>query len=409
MSWRHFLLVTMYEIFQKCGRMVSTDSRKVEPGSLFFALRGENFNGNLYAQAALEAGAAYAVVDDLSISGPGIINVPDTLIALQDLALEHRMRLDIPIVALTGSNGKTTTKELLLRVLATKYCCKATSGNLNNHIGVPLTLLGFDNQIQIGIVEMGANHLHEIELLCKIARPNLGLITNVGRAHLEGFGSAEGVKQAKGELFDYLELHNGEAIYNAADETLTQMVAQRPHLRAVSYDPHAEKIDLSIYGEYNQLNAQAALAIGLHFGVNKMDAKRAMRCYVPSNNRSQIIQTAHNTLYMDAYNANPSSMQAAIENFAEVDAANRVAILGEMRELGEYAAQEHSAIVTKCDGLFEELILVGQNFKECAAHHRWFATASDLVEYLKAHPFTGKQVLIKGSRGVALEVVTDVL
>lgn len=403
-----FLLITMYKIFQKYGK-VSTDSRRVEPNSIFFALRGENFNGNLYARAALESGAAYAIVDDPSIMGDRIINVPDTLKALQELAQEHRMRLGIPIIALTGSNGKTTTKELMLRVLSTKYQCRATIGNLNNHIGVPLTLLSFDNQTEIGIVEMGANHLHEIELLCTIARPNVGLITNVGLAHLEGFGSSQGVRQAKGELFDYLERHNGEAIYNLADETLVDMVAQRRCMKSVGYDPCKHVVELSIYGEYNQLNAQAALAVGLHFGVSAMDAKRALKNYLPVNNRSQIMHTQRNTLYMDAYNANPSSMQAAIDNFTKLKEQGRVAILGEMRELGEYAAQEHEAIVAKCDGVFEQLFLVGANFCNCAGSYKWFATAKELTEYLKVNTLSGKHILIKGSRGVALEAVTEVL
>lgn len=399
----------LYQIFKQ-HPIICTDSRKVEAGCLFFALKGENFDGNQYALKALEAGAAYAVVDDKNLpENERFIVVDDTLGTLQELANRHRRTLGIPIIALTGSNGKTTTKELLKRVLSTKYRVEATVGNLNNHIGVPLTLLSFNRLTQVGIVEMGANHLHEIEALCRIAEPNVGLITNVGRAHLEGFGSADGVRRGKGELYDYLRKSGGTAIYNAKDEALSQMVAEREGLHHKSYDPAAEQLELNIYGEYNQLNAQAAYAVGILFMVDSCAAKAAMKKYQPDNNRSQTTVTERNTLYMDAYNANPSSMRASIEAFAQIEADHKVVILGEMRELGEYAAEEHAAIVGMLDGLFEEVILVGSNFATCRGEYLHFNDLESLEKHLKINTLSNKHILIKGSRGVALEHIAPML
>lgn len=392
----------LYEIFKRC-KGVSIDSRRVEPGSMFFALRGDNFNGNNYAAAALDAGASYAVVDDESLTGDRYIHVANSLEALQELAHVHRRALGIPIVALTGSNGKTTTKELLLRVLSANFTCRATVGNLNNHIGVPLTLLSLDALIDIGIVEMGANHLHEIEQLCRIAEPNVGLITNVGRAHLEGFGSEEGVERGKGELYDYLSHSSGVAIYNNTDETLKRMVTSRPSLHAIAYDPGAEKLAMNIYGEYNQLNAQAAYAIGRHFGVGDKDARRAILSYLPQNNRSQIVKTERNTLYLDAYNANGSSMRAAIDNFAALEVDSKVVVLGEMRELGQYSDGEHRRVVESLDGRFARVVLIGRNYHQCCGGYEHFECVDSFLESLSEKPIRDSHILIKGSRGVALE------
>lgn len=398
----------MYQIFKK-HPTICTDSRKVEPGCLFFALRGDNFDGNRYAGAALEAGAAWAVVDDATLIGDRFIVVEDVLTTLQNLAREHRHTLDIPIIALTGSNGKTTTKEFLKRVLSTRYRVNATAGNLNNHIGVPLTLLGFTQLTEIGIVEMGANHPHEIQQLCSIAEPNVGLITNIGRAHLEGFGSDEGIRRAKGELFDYLQKSGGTAIFNTNDKVLSEMIAQRRGLNHKGYDPRCEPLEMSIYGDYNQLNAQAAYAMGLYFGVDKQLARIAIKSYTPDNNRSQRVVTARNTLYLDAYNANPSSMRAAIENFTSLPCEHKIVILGEMRELGDYCEREHSSIINLAEGRFEQIILVGDNYLHCKGDNLYFKNVAALTEQLATFRLEGKHILIKGSRGVALEHIVPLL
>lgn len=400
----------LYEIYKQHPK-ISTDSRKIEPGAIFFALQGDKFDGNLHAQAALQAGAAYAVVDDASLCGDRFIHVPDVLQALQQLARTHREALAIPIIALTGSNGKTTTKEMLVRVLSTTYNCKATVGNLNNHIGVPLTILSFDPRTQIGVVEMGANHLHEIALLCSIAKPNVGLITNIGKAHLEGFGSHEGIRKGKGELYDYLSQNSGTAIYNTTDPILSEMVFERKNgLHTVGYDPSTEPLEIAMYGTYNQLNAQAAYAVGLHFGASQTDARRAIESYIPQNNRSQIVKTTQNTLYLDAYNANPSSMRVAIENFAALTSTPKTVIIGEMRELGNYSTQEHRALVELlANEKFEQVMLVGQNLEPFAADYLHFADVEQLSTHILAHPITNNQILIKGSRGVALERIIEYL
>lgn len=398
----------LYEIFKE-HPIVCTDSRKVATGALFFALRGENFDGNSYALSALAAGAAYSIVDDPNITGERIILVDNVLVALQELAREHRRELSGTIIAITGSNGKTTTKELLRRVLETKYSVRATIGNLNNHIGVPLTLLSFDSTTQVGIVEMGANHLHEIERLCSIAEPNIGLITNIGLAHLEGFGSAMGVQNGKGEMFDYLLENGGTAIFNAQNQTLSSMITQRKGCRAVGYNPYIHPLELSIYGDYNQLNAQAALAVGMHLGVNIDRAKKAIYEYVPDNNRSQIVVTNLNTLYMDAYNANPSSMRIAIDNFTSLIVLPKMVIIGQMKELGDYSESEHHKLVEMLSDRFDRVILVGENFERCHGAYLYFNSAHEVSAHFAQNPVQGYHILIKGSRGVGLESITEAL
>ena len=324
----------LYELFRRHSR-ISTDSRHIVPDSLFFALHGERFDGNSYAENALKAGAAAAVVDDPSVAETlrqqwpdRCAEVPDTLAALQELAARHRRELGIPILAITGSNGKTTTKELVGRVLSRKFRTAVTQGNLNNHIGVPLTLLAMDRSVEIGVVEMGASHPGEIALLCSIARPDYGLITNIGKAHLEGFGGIEGVMRGKGELLDFMVASGGTAFWLNDSDCLKTMVESRPGLRAISYsapeaigtEPFVEarwdglSVRTRLVGDYNRSNIAAAIAVGLYFGIGRAEIVSAIESYDPDNNRSQKRQTAFNTLISDCYNANPSSMQAIAMN-----------------------------------------------------------------------------------------------
>lgn len=408
-TWDEGLTGKLYEWFLECERRVSTDSRYVERGSVFFALRGDNFDGNQYAAAALAAGASYAVVDDGSVddnSGRYMV-VDSVLYALQNLACTHRISLGLPIVALTGSNGKTTTKEFLRLALGAKFRVEATQGNFNNHIGVPLTLLRFSEQTELGIVEMGANHCNEIAALCAIAGPNVGLITNVGRAHLEGFGGEQGVRRGKGELFDYLTLSGGTAVYNAEDQTLCDMVAERKTLNAVAYYPSQIERGSSLFGQYNALNAAAAVAVAEFLGVDRAAAVRAVGNYHSDNNRSEVFETARgNTLVVDCYNANPSSMAAALGEFSKFDIKKpKVLILGQMRELGEYSYDEHRTVaVAVAVANFDQAYFVGDEFSFVDG---CFTDTASLKEYLSDHPITGCAVLLKGSRSVRLEQLIE--
>lgn len=374
---------------------------------MFFALRGGARDGHEFAEAALEAGARVAVVEDRNLTGKGYFYVQDTLKTLQELAMYHRRQLAIPIIALTGSNGKTTTKELAYRVLSRKFCTAATQGNLNNHIGVPLTLLSMGANHQIGIVEMGANHCGEIRDLCRIAEPNIGLITNIGRAHLEGFGGVQGVRQGKGELYDYLSTNQGLAIYNGQDPILSEMVSERPTLQSIPYC--LKEFKLQMPGNHNQLNAAAAAAIGCQMGVSESDIRLAIESYTPDNNRSQVMKTGTNALFLDCYNANPSSMRASIEMFAIEDYPHKIAILGDMLELGEYAALEHSQIVELARAMnFEKIYFVGHNFVQ-ALPFEAFPDTEALTEHLIQNPLRQVAILLKGSRGIALEKMIPVL
>lgn len=400
----------MYSLYLQAHGRVATDSRKIEPGVLFFALRGEAFDGNRYAEQAIQKGALAAVVDDPSLKGlPGMVWVPDVLEALQSLAREHRRALGIPIIGLTGSNGKTTTKEFLKRALGGKYRVGATVGNLNNHIGVPLTLLSFTDDMEIGIVEMGANHCGEIAALCAVAEPSAGLITNVGRCHLEGFGGPEGVRKGKGELFDYLSATGGVVFYNEADETTRSMAFERDgFVERVPYS--AEGIELTLFGSYNVVNAAAALAVAEFFGTERAQALEAVRSYVPDNSRSQTVETERgNTLVVDCYNANPSSMSAALAEFSTFGTKPRVAILGQMGELGSYAAQEHQKIAQFALQTIDQVIFVGPSFAPFAQQGVWFEGVDALHPYLTEHPITDRSILVKGSRSVALEQILNTL
>jgi UDP-N-acetylmuramoyl-tripeptide--D-alanyl-D-alanine ligase len=417
----------LYQIYKK-HPVVCTDSREITTGCLFFALKGDRFDGNTFALQALEKGAAYAVVDNPALPDKAsLIKVPDVLTALQRLATMHRRTLPVPVVAITGTNGKTTTKELVAQVLAARYRITVTQGNLNNHIGVPLTLLRMHAGTQIAVVEMGANHPGEIAALCRIAEPTHGLITNIGKGHLEGFGSLEGVQQTKGELYDYLSLHHGCVFYMADNPLLAAMIAARKFQETIAYgfttdDAQVVKsevhhpflrlsvkgypaIDTHLIGAYNADNVLAALSVGCYFGVRREEAVAAINSYVPSNNRSQLIRSENNTVIMDAYNANPSSMTAAIENFARMEADNKWLILGDMLELGAESDREHRAVVALL--LQEKLtrvLLVGEAFTQAAQHtFPCFASTAALQQYLAAHPVRQATVLVKGSHGIGLD------
>ena len=412
----------LYSIF-KASTGVNTDTRTLQKGQIFFALKGENFDGNRFALQALEAGAARAVVNDsLQAEDPRLIKVPDTLATLQELAAWHRRALDIPVIGLTGTNGKTTTKELIRAVLSTKYCVYATQGNLNNDIGVPLTVLRIGEDAQLAIVEMGASHPEDLRSLLAVSQPTHGLITNVGKAHLLGFGSFEGVKHAKGLLYDYLKEHEGIAFANADDPVLEEMLWERslariPYgLQGVEILPSSPEspyltmkigenlLQTRLVGAYNAPNVMAALKIGWFFGVPEADAIAAIASYAPSNNRSQLLKTEKNTIIVDAYNANPSSMKVALDNLALCE-GRKVALLGDMRELGSDAGAEHSAIVERLSDL--EAYLVGEEFTKAARGTGipCFESSEKLASYLKENPLEGCTILVKGSRGIRMENV----
>ena len=411
----------LYALFERYPA-VATDSRRAGEGTIFFALRGDRFDGNRFALAALDAGAACAVVDDPAVAASAgeayagrIVTVDDALAALQALACEHRRRLGIPLLAIVGSNGKTTTKELVSRVLAEKYAVYATQGNLNNHIGVPLTLLAMTRDTELGVVEMGASACGEIALLCAIAEPNFGLITNVGRAHLEGFGGVEGVRRGKGELYDYLAANGGRAFVRRDDGTLVKMAAERGNLAVEFYDPAiADGVGHRLEGAFNRLNVAAAMAVGRYFGVDEERIRDAVAAYRPDNNRSQRTETGRNTLIVDCYNANPSSMRASVANFlAEPPGmrTRRLLILGDMLELGAWSAEEHAAVIRlAAQAPQTEVMLVGQEFAKARADMEpqparitLFADREHLIAALRTHPVDNALVLIKGSRGIGLE------
>ena len=428
------IMKDLYNIFLH-NPSICTDSRKVKSGDLFFALKGENFDGNDYAQKALDSGAAYAVVDRPFGKDSRFLEVPDVLEALQQLARQHRQALNVPVLALTGTNGKTTTKELIATVLSTRFKVCATQGNLNNHIGVPLTLLRMDRETEMAVVEMGANHPGEIARLAAIAQPDYGLITNVGKAHLEGFGSLEGVMRTKGALYEAAKV----LFVDADHPLLCGMAAERgaqkeQHYYGLLYQkglilpmdetypflrieiPGYPLVETQLIGAYNTDNVLAALAVGAFFGVDPVLAAGAIKAYRPSNNRSQRMETAKNVLVVDAYNANPTSMAAALDNFERLMAGNKAVILGDMLELGADSEQEHFALGMRLSALqkenkIKEVFLVGPRLGAAARHtpFRCFEDVGALRNYLSEHPLTGATVLIKGSRGMRLEQVLELL
>ncbi len=427
-------IAQLHEIFLK-STGISTDSRKVFEGCLFFALKGDSFNGNKYATEALKQGAAYAVVDEEVLTpADKLLRVENVLKALQDLATFHRRYLGMPILAITGTNGKTTTKELVAAVLKQKFNTVATQGNLNNHIGVPLTLLSMNKNTQVGVVEMGASHPHEIADLCTIAEPNAGLITNVGKGHLEGFGSFEGVKKTKAELYDYLVKAGGQIFVWSDSVDMQEMLVKHGVINAKTYslkecgasvEPETESNPFlglrmadgavwqtNLVGGYNAPNVLAAIAVGHHFGVEEAKIREAIEGYTPQNNRSQLLRTANNTLVMDAYNANPTSMAAAVTNFSKMHVEHKLPILGDMLELGQDSFVEHKKIVEllKASG-FVTAYLVGKNFCEAAKNSLYltFDNSDVLCEYLKDEHPCGCTILVKGSRGIHLEKVKEYL
>ena len=455
----------LYEKYLSCGCQVTTDSRAIRGGEIFFALRGETFDGNDYALKALEAGAAWAVVNedaeidfssfadpDRRISGESrLIRVPDPFTTLRDLAIWHRTHVrggKLPVLGLTGTNGKTTTKNLIAAVLARKYRVTATQGNLNNDIGVPLSLLKITPETEFAVIEMGASHPDDIAKLVRVSQPDYGLITNVGRAHLLGFGSFEGVKAAKGELYNWLGSHPGSLIFlNEDDADLREMAAKQPcHvfgyglayqaariLPATPEEPYlqlvladGERVETHLVGAYNATNVLAALAVGEYFGVSRAEAIYAIGSFVPDNNRSQMERTAHNILIEDAYNANPSSMRAALDNFRHIEAAKKVALLGDMRELGEESVAEHVKVLNQLCSAHLDAYLVGEEFKKAlespsfagtdtpsfAGTDRrisWFPTSEALKDHLAAHPIQDSVILIKGSHSISMEKVIPTL
>ena len=396
-------------INDKSSLNVTTDSRKITEGCVFVALKGENFDGNRFALQALEQGASLAVVDDANVYNAiqsageySALLVENSLLALQDLAREWRRYLGTPIIGITGTNGKTTTKELLATVLNTKFRTHYTQGNLNNSIGVPLTLLQLTKEHELAIVEMGASHPGDIKELVDVCEPNFGLITNVGKAHLQGFGSFEGVMKTKAELYDYLRAHGGFCFRNTDNPYLAQMAGD---LKTVAYTTGKMPEGTHLVGAYNSENIQAALCVGEYFGVSREDGLAAIRAYVPSNNRSQKTVTDKNTLIVDAYNANPTSMTAAINVFT-----GDTYILGAMRELGEYSHTEHQNIVNMLlERKAETVLLVGDEYRDTTAPYPIFSNVDELCEHLKQQPITGSTILIKGSRSNKLEQVLPLL
>ena len=412
---------TLYDIFTQCTG-ITTDSRKVDKGSIFFALKGENFDGNKFALQALKDGAAYAVVDSEELIFQGgefaerLILTDNSLATLQALAAEHRRRLDIPILAIVGSNGKTTTKELVKAVVSRKFSTFATQGNLNNHIGVPLTLLSMDSSTEFGVVEMGASAQGEIALLCSIAQPNFGVITNIGNAHLEGFGGKEGIRKGKGELYDYLSANGGRAFVPEQDSTLMQMAAERVNMAATTYPiTIADGYKSNLSGDYNRFNIAVAVAVGGYFGVDNRDIAEAIADYIPSNNRSQEVVTAHNnTLIIDCYNANPSSMEVAIENIISKRGERNLLILGDMLELGKWSHAEHCRILQLATQIENaELLLVGAEFLKAAHSLGIDATcctdSTEAANWVAQSKISDTVILLKGSRGIKLEKLIGVL
>ncbi|EDP97679.1 UDP-N-acetylmuramoyl-tripeptide--D-alanyl-D-alanine ligase [Kordia algicida OT-1] len=423
------MIQELYTIFQKYPN-ITTDSRKITPNCIFFALKGDNFNGNKYAKDALEKGAAYAIVDEKEyVTSEQTILVNDALESLQKLANYHRKQLNIPIISLTGSNGKTTTKELINAVLSKKFNTTATKGNLNNHIGVPLTLLSMNSDTEIGIVEMGANHKREIAFLSSIAEPDYGYITNFGKAHLEGFGGIEGVIIGKSELYDYLKASDKFIFVNGDDtkqvertqdantyvfggsDTYDLSIEFLTANPMVSCAVDGKKIQSQLIGSYNFSNIAAAIAIGTYFKVNSDDIKEAIEAYIPSNNRSQILTKNTNKIILDAYNANPTSMKAALDNFSDLTDTSKIAFLGDMFELGDSAKEEHQFINDYAASLeIEKIYLIGENFGITNSTNEKIVIHSTFESLKENFPaLENSTLLIKGSRGMALERILELL
>lgn len=417
----------IYKIYQQYPS-IQTDSRKLQKGDLFFALKGPNFNGNQFTRQALDQGASYVIADEpISFSDNRIIQVEDALKTLQQLAKFHRDQFNIPVLAITGSNGKTTTKELIHEVLSSGYRTYTTKGNLNNHIGIPLTILKIKPDAEIAVIEMGANHLKEIEGYCEYAQPTHGLITNIGKAHLEGFGGVENVKKGKGELFDFIKTHNGTAFVNTDDPAVLEL--SKALKNTVFYGSSGEKatgsllkkdpfievkintgstIQTNLVGAYNLPNVLAAVCIGQYFKIDMDKIKNAIENYTPSNSRSQLINLNNNTIILDAYNANPGSMAAAIENFAAMKGDKKILLLGDMKELGEDSQKEHAAIISLINKYkWEVVALVGKDFSEVDHSYLHFENSIQAKDWFKKENIENAQLLVKGSRSMQMEKVLE--
>jgi UDP-N-acetylmuramoyl-tripeptide--D-alanyl-D-alanine ligase len=430
----------LYKLFIDCNQKIATDTRKLENGSIFFALKGDNFDANDFAEKAINAGCSYAIVDDEKRNNNiTIFLVKNVLESLQQLAKYHREQLKFPIIGITGSNGKTTNKELIYAVLSKKYNAFATKGNLNNHIGVPLTLLSLTHQHEIAIVEMGANHKGEIALLCELSNPDYGLITNIGKAHLEGFGGIEGVKIGKSELYKHIKTRNGKIFVNGDDDVLIELSNNLEKIfygEKMVFDVHGKQfsnsefvefkwntknidttnqplVKTNMFGHYNFINLLCAACIGNYFNVPKNDINDALESYVPEMNRSQIKKIKTNTIILDAYNANPSSMSLAISNFENQTFENKMVVLGDMLELGDYSYKEHEKILTQLlKGNINSIILVGSHFldfKDLFPNYNFFMNIDDVKDYVLKNQINHSTLLIKGSRGMQLEKIVDYL
>ncbi|MDY6801796.1 MAG: UDP-N-acetylmuramoyl-tripeptide--D-alanyl-D-alanine ligase [Bacteroidota bacterium] len=425
----------LYKVYQEHPQ-ITTDSRFAPKNGLFFALKGEHFDGNVFAQKAIENGCAYAIIDNPGFNnGKHFILVENVLSTLQQLAFYHRQQLEIPVIGITGTNGKTTTKELLASVLSMKYNVGYTQGNLNNHIGVPLTILSFTKNTELGIVEMGANHLGEIKNLCVIADPDYGLITNIGKAHLEGFRTFDNIIKTKNELYEYVTHKKGKVFYNAKDQIVSQLIIGNNN--AVSFgeqkeskvygidkkdgiflkleaviDKNSYTIETNLIGDYNIDNVLAAIAIGKYFNVDDQKIMEAIERYKPENNRSQFFKTKNNNLFLDAYNANPTSVKAAIKNFEQLDIPDKCLILGDMFELGDNALNDHYEVVSIIDPKnYKNIILVGELFVSLKVDKNilQFANVDLFIDWLNKNPVKGSNILIKGSRGNRLERIVEFL
>ena len=414
----------LYKIFNKHPN-VTTDTRNIKENSIFFALRGDNFNGNKFAKKAIKDGCHYAIIDQAIFQlNEKYILVNDVLMCLQNLASYHREQLKIPVIGITGTNGKTTSKELIHSCLSTELDTLATEGNYNNHIGVPLTLLRINKEHDIAIIEMGANHENEIKYLCKIAKPNYGIITNIGKAHLEGFKNIEGVKKTKKELYDYIKINNGKIFINNDDAILNEMSKD---IDAISYGLNGEIkgsikkssiftnvqfnshiIESQLIGTYQFYNIMLSIAVATHFGIKLKNILKALSTYKPSNNRSQVIKTESNTIILDAYNANPSSMSEMINTFSKIQNKNKICILGDMAELGEYSEKEHLNLIHLLENLKINCLFVGNEFSKLNKTDS-FIDIYNLIDHLKSKQIKDSTILIKGSRSIALEKVIKVL
>lgn len=430
------MIEKLYDLYIRY-QTICTDTRNIIPGSIFFALKGDNFNANNFANEALEKGCVYAVIDEPQpVQNERCIVVDNVLELLQLLASHHRDQIHIPVIGITGTNGKTTSKELIHAVLSKKYKVLSTKGNFNNHIGVPLTVLSILDDTEIAVVEMGANHVGEIAELCKISKPDFGLITNIGKAHLEGFGSLEGIINTKRSLYDSVINSNGK-LFVCADNSLLMDISKGANRITYGVFPNSDcvgeitgndpllsvkwycknptstvEIKTNLVGYFNFENVMAAICIGDHFGVSDLDIKDALESYVPANNRSQVISTAKNILLMDAYNANPTSMDASIKNFIQTKAENKLAIIGDMRELGKDALAEHKKIVELLlDSGIDEAVLIGENFSKLKTMFNYpvFTDVSEASEWFRKNNIEKHTILIKGSRGIKLEKLLEFL